>query len=356
MIETDFENALSKFIEKPDVANAAFLLENCRGFIVNKAVAWQDSGLNLKDRMREILAELFLILIEEVNTDLVNSVFSLVSYLDLKLRRLVRPKKNRIAGFSSLDDFKDIGRYNFDAFKIELTGEIVCTVRQVLAEQKVSSTGMLEFLFIHVYPEIAWASRLLAEKNNEDIEKRHATDRHRHRKFNRSLINEFSCLNSGDYKEIRNWSSGERSHLAWRIVDITAAETSCSLISELSQLVDWRENFSKNSPENLDKLGICEKIFSVLQNRIAKQEKTIEFVGEEIAAYGSEPDVISDLIAIADYSGRVAESEEIYTVKDSLADIDSKNLDKDFKQACGEIEVWLKQLLHEKKNGENKWV
>ncbi len=344
------EQAIVKFVANANPANAMAVIQSCEGFVVKHAMSWKNPALSPAEKIREVMAEMFLILLEDFRADLSKSTFSVLSYLGLKLRRLVRPEPVRVMAFAEMGEFIDTGRYNFSQAKMSLTNEIVNAVRCTLAQQKMQAGGMLEFLFIHIYPEVSWASRVLAETYQEDQQQRHAADRKRHVKFNQTLRSYFNELKCGSWQDIRDWSSGERSHLAWRIIDLSVAQTDGKLLEELNVVAEWRDNFTKQKSVVDNGVAAAQKLFLSLKNRYLPVVEPARVAAEEAQAYMTEFDLLGSLLARVSSNNQVADAAKKYGVPVVKQDesIVANMFAQDFKQAADEISQWLKQLLKDK--------
>ncbi len=218
------------------------LLLACREFVLVQAAAWRQAGMALQDRCREILSEMFLLLMEEVDGGRLPRPDSLLAYLALRLRRLTRPKSGRVTAFGLEPDLPEVGRCELTPFRRDLMREIVRAVRLALIGEAREDTRTLEFLFIHVRPELAWASRQLARREGKDPEARQESDKKRHQAFHRGIRERFDDLRSGDWREVAGWSAGERSHLAWSIIDLAAEEARHLGESAYQALESWRDD------------------------------------------------------------------------------------------------------------------
>lgn len=351
-----FAQLASAFVAKPDPERAAQLIAGCRPFVIKQAYSWQNTGMNMFERIREVMAEMFLILLEDVRPEQSKDDISLLSYLGLKLRRLTRPRRHKAFAFGLGNDMEDLGRYNFSPLRLQLTAEIVAAIRKTLAAQHERQTGLLEMLFIHLYPEITWASHNLARFFAEDAETRHAADRKRHLVFNQKLRQAFNQLPSADWREIRDWSSGERSYLAGRIIDFVPAELNSHLDDELQLFEKWRQRFDKHAPVAQEQMQATTAIFRALQNSWGLGEDHEErLVAEDACTYGEEPDLLGLLLARAK-DNEVRESASTYDLPPDLQQAkiqeDKEDLhaakiaaDPEFNQAAEEINAWLKTLL-----------
>ncbi|GAB4266724.1 MAG: hypothetical protein Kow0029_00650 [Candidatus Rifleibacteriota bacterium] len=349
MGENIFRENLAEFVRKPDQANAMALINSCRGFVIRQASCWKAPDLTHFEKIREIMTEMFLILIEDFNPSLGMSEASILSYLNLKLRRLTRPKRSKAIAFGLCDDLSDLGRMNFSSSKLALTEEIVGIIRCALASEEENQCGILEFLFIHVFPEVAWISRAIAERTGEDPEKRHESDRKRHQRFNRNLRAAFNNLESGDWREITTWSSGERSHLAWRIIDISIAETGEDKQKELEVISKWREEFDKKVQHDPQNFASATHIFRALKNHWQNRfNNKYAAVHEAAAAYGDEIDFLESLVRRIQLPEVLRETSTGYqtSVKTGQQfNSDELTHSADFDLAAKEISEWLSRIL-----------
>ncbi len=234
--------ALSAFLAAPGRATIEPLLRACREFVLVQARSWRAAALSLQDRCREILSEMFLILMEDLQTSRMPAPDSLLGYVALRLRRLTRPHRSWAVAFGLADDLPDVGRCDFTPLRLDLVREIVGEVRAALATEPREETRRLEFLFIHVQPDLAWASRALALAAGDPVERRYETDKKRHQGFHREIRDRFDHLRSGDWRDVAAWSPGERRHLAWAIIDLSAAEAERLGTDRYQALARWREH------------------------------------------------------------------------------------------------------------------
>ncbi|NLF96827.1 MAG: hypothetical protein GX569_08830 [Candidatus Riflebacteria bacterium] len=351
MSDEQFAAALENFTRKPGADSALRLITSCRDFICRQAMRWREPALSLSDKMREIMSEILLILLEDFDPTRISHPNSVLSYLQTKIMRLTRPEyKRRLVLIDNCDELES-GRCNFSPERLRLAEEIFVILRRSLLGWHDYETARLEFLFIHVYPEIRWISRLTAEHNGEDENTRIECDKKRHQNFSRNLRNELATLQNGDFSEIMSWSSGERSHLAWRLINIAPAEIGSELESERQQLSEWRENIDRRKPQSLANLAVAEKLLNSMKSTRNDFIKT-SFVAEEAAPYGEEPDILLQLLGRPVENLNVAEdaadwNESGTTITDSVAI-------EVFAQVAGEVSHWLENLIPDKKPAEIK--
>lgn len=348
MSDEIFARAVSEFVSNPSPPKAMRVIDNCRNFVIKHAVDWQNNHMSMFERVREIMAEMFLILLEDFRPEKSGDCFSLLSYLGLKLRRLTRPRQIRSIAFGLSSDMADLGRHHFSPLRLQLTGEIVLAVRSTLAAQAEQQTGLLEFLFIHVFPEITWASRVISSFTGEVCETRHEADRKRHQTFNRTLREKFNYLQSGDWREIHDWSSGERSYLAERIIDFVPKDFADDFSDELERLDRWRSKIDKHAEVAAEEIRNAATLFRGLQMRFKDDVCDLPpRVREDAAVYGDDFDLLAALLKPA-VNFQAAESSQIYQVNSEtngdkkITAVDSGD---DFERAAAEINQWLQRLL-----------
>ncbi|MBF0503128.1 MAG: hypothetical protein HQM09_23580 [Candidatus Riflebacteria bacterium] len=278
MTEPVLHAALEKFIAQPDASAVGLLLGAASTFVIKHACSWQRSGLTFADRCREILSEMFLILREHVDTSRTAHPKGVLAYLTLRLRRLTRPHASKAVPFGLSEDLPDIGRIAFTPGRLQLVDELVSSVRTALATDDREVVRQLEFLFLHISPDLAGASRFLARSAGDDPDRRLEADKKRHQAFNRTLRVRFDDLVSGDWRDTTDWSGGERSHLAWRIISFSATEA--GELGEIAHrsLEAWRdvsEPFmnedivTDNLPDRFSKLKLVDMGLTCLQRQYA---------------------------------------------------------------------------------------
>ncbi|PKL49523.1 MAG: hypothetical protein CVV42_05945 [Candidatus Riflebacteria bacterium HGW-Riflebacteria-2] len=349
MSDEQFVATLTEFTGKP-TANSAFrLITSCRDFICRQAMRWREPMLSLSDKMREIMSEMLLILLEDFDPARISHPNSVLAYLQTKIMRLTRPEhKRRLLFIENYDEIAS-GRCNFSPERWRLAEEIFVILRRTLLGWHDYETTRLEFLFIHVYPEIRWISRLAASHSGEDEKARIECDKKRHQSFNRCLRNELAELQNGDFSEIMSWSSGERSHLAWRLINIAPAEIGNEFENERRQLADWRENIDRRQSQTLSNLAVAEKLLESMKST-RKDLLQIAHVAEEAAPYGEEPDTLVQLLGLPAETRNVAEeaaewNEPAVTMNDSVAN-------ELFDKVAGEVSNWLDNLILNKNAAE----
>jgi len=351
MTDDIFAASLTAFTRKPSADTAFRLITSCRDFICRQAMRWREPALSLSDKMREVMSEMLLILLEDFDPARITHPNSVLAYLQAKIMRLTRPDyKRRLVLLDNCDEIVS-GRCNFSPERLRLAEEIFMILRRTLLGWHDYETARLEFLFIHVYPEIRWISRLVASHSGEDENARIEYDKKRHQSFNRSLRNELSRMQNGDFKEILSWSSGERSHLAWRLINIAPAEIASEHESQHQKLAEWRETVDRRQPQPIQLLVVAEKLLASMKSTCKKLLPTAG-VAEEPASYGDEPDTVLQLLGVPAEEYAVAEdaaewNEPTVTINDSAtAEL--------FEKVAGEVSNWLDSLTFSKNTAEMK--
>ncbi|HOY65315.1 MAG TPA: hypothetical protein PLP29_00420 [Candidatus Ozemobacteraceae bacterium] len=236
------EQALAAFIAEPGRPALDALLAASGPFVVDQARFWRSSRLSFIDRCRELLTEMFLILIDDVRTDRAAHPASILSYLSLRLRRLTRPDLPKDLPGGLPDELPDAGRCSFTPMRLDLVRELTRCTRTSLLQEENATIRELEFLFIHISPHLAGISRFLAASAGQNPETRAEADKKRHQSFTRGLRSRYDNLRSGDWRDVATWSHGERSHLAWSLISFTRVERN-RLGDQLAGGLDaWRDD------------------------------------------------------------------------------------------------------------------
>ncbi len=351
MSDEQFVAALNVFARKPSADSAFRLITSCRDFICRQAMRWREPALSLSDKMREIMSEMLLILLEDFDPARMTHPNSVLAYIQARIMRLTRPEfKRRLILLDNCDELES-GRCNFSPERLRLAEEIFEILRRLLLGWHDYETARLEFLFIHVYPEIRWISRLAGSSAGEDENTRIERDKKRHQSFNRYLRNELTRLQNGDFNDITSWSSGERSHLAWRLINIAPAEISSELENDRQKLAEWRENIDRRQPQPLANLALAERLLKgmkVTRKRLIQQS----YAAEEAAPYGEEPDTLLQLLGRPGEVQHVAEDSASWS-ETTAATNDSVNAEL-FEKVAGEVSNWFENLIPDKNAAEIK--
>ena len=341
-------NAYNNFINNPSPKNALDFVISCHNYISVLASKWRQPNMTRKVKINEIISEMYLILLEDFSSGKAVTCQSAFAYLDSKLRRLVNPAKQHF--FSSLDEISPdsfSGRDQFTYEKVNMTEEIVKIIRRNLLEESFDDTGLVLFLFIHIYPKTIWISELLAKKANIPVENRYDADLKRINRFNNSLRVHFNSISSGNWREITNWSQAERSHLAWKIIDISPEEVDSKTADYLTYIDNWRENFDIHSPQNLENLQIAEKVYKSMIDVFPKTNLDIK-VAETTDFWGKSSDIISMLIG--DFYNEkllVEESANDFKLFDETSENNIES-DYEFMEIAQELNKWFGKLLTER--------
>ena len=342
--------AYNNFIKDPSPQNALDFVISCHKYICVTASKWRQPNMTRKDKINEIITEMYLILIEDFSSGKAIGCQSAFAYLDSKLRRLVYPAKKYF--FSSLTDISPTlltSNNPFTIDKINMIEEIVRIIRKNLFKDSLSNNGLVPFLFIHIYPKIHWISRILAEKENTSAESRYDADAKRLNRFNNQLRNQFNKLANGDWRDILNWSLTERRHLAWKIISISPKEVELNAADDLNLVYNWRDNFDIHAHQEISNLDSALNVYSSMSRCFLKENP--DFVAEEENDFwGTSPDVISMLISdfYADESVIKEDEEEFESVSQNFDNSTSNAAnDLEFMEAAQELNKWFGKLLAE---------
>ena len=341
--------AYNNFIKDPSPQNALNFVISCHKYISITASKWHQPNMTRKDKINEIITEMYLILIEDFSSGKAITCQSAFAYLDSKLRRLVNPAKQHF--FSSLMEVSPTllsTQNQFTIDKINLIEEIVRIIRKNVLEDSLNYNGLVPFLFIHIYPKIHWISKLLAEKENTSVELRYEADAKRLNRFNNQLRKEFNKLVNGDWREILNWSQTERRHLAWKIISISPKEIELNAADDLNLIDNWRDNFDIHVHQDISNLDSAKNVYDSMTKCLPKYNLAAETENE---LWETPQDVISMLIS--DYyreDGVVKESEEEFESFGQCFDNSTSNAEKDleFMEAANELNKWFGKLLSER--------
>lgn len=350
MIESEFSESLRNFVEQPHASTAFSLINSCKTMIINQAKGWRDKNLTLPERIREIMSEILLILLEDFSAEQVKHPHAVLAYLQMKIRRLTRPYRRRETAFGNSNDMSELGRSNFSALRLQFADEIHQTVRKCLFEFDDAKVGLLEFLFIHIYPELSWASKMLAQKEHTDVVTQSNADKKRHARFNLALRSKLKNLQNGEFFEISDWSGGERSHLAWRIINIAPCEIATTDQEALMLLEEWRETIDRRQPQPQSNLEVAQRIYWSMK-KIHGKEETPAMAAEEAEPYGEQPDVLLQLIG--GYTAMHTAHEtanEWETAEPAETDSPTEEL---FSQLANQVSQWINKVMADKATGKS---
>lgn len=341
--EIKLDEALKRFNKEADSKSITAVVGSLRGFILLHASRWLNSGLCFADRCKELLSEVFLILIEDFKFAKLAGSATALAYLGLRIRRLTRPR-NRIEAvpFGLSGDMPDSGRSAFTPSKLNLTEVVTGVVRSCLAAEKAENTRILEFLFMHVNPEIAWASRFIAQAVDEDLRKRIEADKKRHSRFHRTLKTALEQLDSFDLSEISSWSAGERSHLAWKIISFSPAEAALAG-EEASTVIDrWRENPNEEIENHSGRMTYIRCSIDAIRHYAVGKPPDRFVACEEPADYG-EPFNILNFLLKPGCSSLIHPGAMETTLKwdDEDQQLSQDQMDKAFNLAAEQVGNWV---------------
>ena len=358
MQNTSVEEALQKFMAQPGPETAFGLIVSCRGYLNNIAASWRELSLSREEKIRELASEMLLVLLEDFNAGRALHPRSVLAFIHQKLKRLTRPYHTRETAFGLAGDLPETGRTGFTPLRLAFADEIFTTVRNFLAGYPDANTGQLAFLFVHVFPEIPWASRLLADYEGVDPTRRLEADKKRMVSFNQNLRIRFRDLKNGDWRDVSEWSGGERSHLAWRIISISPAEIGPEAEAELRRLDVWRESIDRRQPQSQQNLLAAMQVFSSLRRQIsaAADFEPQMLAAEEAAPWGDTPDLLLQLIGRPrEISGVAAETEEwpdLAAFARQAVEVE----DPEFNRLAESISCWFAELYRakSKNSGQNR--
>lgn len=352
MQNTEFTPLLKEFAQKPSGTTAFALIKSCKQFICSQAFGWREPNMSFADKIKEIMAEMLLILLEDFDFTRLRHENSVYKYLCLRLRRLTRPKKSKLI-FTDLGESSEYGRYNFSASKLRFAEEIVCALRSFLFAGKDKNVVDLEFLFIHICPETRWISKLLAQANGLDEQKQAINDRKRHSRFKLSLKNSLKNLQYGDISEISSWSGGERSHLAWQIINIAPCEIYLEAENDRQKLDLWRESINPLKQQPIDGLKAARHVYESMKRvqRYAQDKPSELLAAEEFACYGACTESGNDILSLllgTRAEVNTAEETPLLTAEGAYEANDAEQ--KIFDEAANEICQWFSSLTEHVKH------
>lgn len=336
--------AYNNFIKSPSAKTALLFVMASHKYIGILASKWREAGMTRKSKIYDIMTEMFLILLEDFSAGKAILFNSALSYLDIKLRRLVNPSRKHV--FSDIDDISPVKFATTDKFtpeKLDMIEEIVTIVRSNLFESYDNEDGLIPFLFIHIYPKVRWISELMAAKYHAEAIDRYSADAKRIERFNANLRKSFEKLNSGDWRDVLKWNQSERSHLAWKIINISPAEISDDATNELAIFENWRENFSPNLEENITKLSCAEHLFNSMNKYVSKRM----IVAEEAVQWGKPVDIISMLIGDIKENNFCVKEKEKQFDNSVQEDISPEN-DAEFMECALELSQWFGDMLNKR--------
>ncbi len=342
------EEGLHGFLAAPGPESAFALIMKCQSYLCNIAGSWREANLSRIDKIRELASEMLLVLLEDFDRTRVVHPRSILAFVHQRLKRLTRPHRSRETAFGLTDSMPEVGRVNFTPVRREFAEEIFQTVRGFLKGYPDENASQLAFLFVHVFPEVPWASRMLAEREGSEFSRRLEADKKRLATFNQSLRAQFKHLSCGDWREVTEWSSGERSHLAWRIISISPAEVEAAVEPDLIILDGWRERIDRRQPQSQNDLASALRVYGSIKGQESVQPQTLQIAAEEAAPWGESSDLLLQLIGGVRETSIVEEEagewQGIELMAGKVVNID----DPDFKKIAEELSQWIGELHGEK--------
>ncbi len=347
MSNNHIEEGLHGFMAAPGPESAYSLIMKCQDYLGNIASRWRDANLTRVDKIRELASEMLLILLEDFNSARVLHPRSILAFIHHRLKRLTRPARSRETAFGLNDSLPEIGRSGFTSMRLEFAEEIFRMVRGYLTGYHDESASQLAFLFVHVFPEVPWASRLLAEKDGSDATRRLEADKKRMAAFNQNLRVQFRSLQHGDWREVSEWSAGERSHLAWRIISISPAEIGPETEAALTELNAWRERIDRRQAQSQHELAAALRVFADLRDGKTAQSP-MQMAAEDAAPWGDTPDILLQLIGGPRESLVLEQETEEWESREPASERLPAFEDPDFIKIAEELSVWFGELCREK--------
>lgn len=347
MSNNHIEEGLQGFMAAPGPESAYSLIMKCQSYLGNIASRWRDANLTRVDKIRELASEMLLILLEDFNSARVLHPRSILAFIHQRLKRLTRPARSRETAFGLTDSLPEIGRSGFTSMRLEFAEEIFLMVRGFLTGYHDEAASQLAFLFVHVFPEVPWASRLLAEKDGSDATRRLEADKKRMAAFNQNLRVQFRCLQHGDWREVTEWSAGERSHLAWRIISISPAEIGPETEAALTELNAWRERIDRRQAQSQHELAAALRVFADL--RAGKTaHSSMQMATEDATPWGDTPDILLQLIGGPRDNLVLEQETEEWESRGLVSEQLPAFEDPEFIKVAEELSVWFGELCREK--------
>ncbi len=346
MTINQIEEGLAEFIAFPGPEAAYRLIMNCQGYLRNIAAGWREPCLAWPEKIRELASEMLLILLEDFKPERVVHPRSVLAFVHQRLKKLTRPSRHRETPLGLADSLPETGRTEFTPGRLEFAAEIFSTVRGFLLDYYDEQACQLAFLFIHVFPEVPWASRLLAQSEGLEINRRMEADRKRMALFNQNLRARFRNLKFGEWREVAGWNSGERSHLAWRIISISPGDISAAVENDLNRLDAWRESIDRRQPQSVSDLDAAMRVFNDLRKSRAGEHYPV--AAEDAVPWGEPDDLLLQLL------GGVP---QLYLAKDSVSEWEpqaglqikkDEPADPEFIKLAEELSRWFAFIYDEK--------
>lgn len=334
------EEVFIKFASNPCGKTAYELILASKEELNNIASHWNSQGLSMVEKIRELICEMFLALLEDFQANIKFGYGSVVSFIR---KRLLRITRQRVRSFVDIDseqfeEPEDKGRINLTSEKLQQTDIMVNSIREIMLSSN-EEAGILYFLFVHIYPDIMWASHYLTEKYGGDKLLRVATDRKRLYRFNAKLRDSLKENPEFDYNDILTWERGERNYLAWRLISIAPSELyNKGCISDLDVINNWHDEFNKQEHYSEEKLLSVKNIFNSMQKKWYSSHKS-DYIEEETAIYGKVPSILEMVLGVPQHSNLISLNEP------SMSAYGSNSIsDGDFDLVAEELSEWFNKI------------
>lgn len=345
MLDNNFFDLAGEFINSPCPKKAFEMINAAKPFIISQAKSWGCKNISFAEKIREIMAEIFLILMEDFKADKALSKYSVLNYIKLRIKRLTHPTLSKTILVAEGQELKsNIGRAEFDPEMVYISREIFTVMRNTLFSLSDERHLLTEFLFVHIHPELAWTSRLLAKKYGLDSKTCVEADKKRHQKFNQRLRQNFDKKLKSDWKKVHHWPQGARHHLAFKIMDISFSEVPENLNSELNTLYEWKSKLRKMEEQSVQRLQSALIVCKSMQKKYSLFAQELEEESEIYFTVGKQQDFLISLLQGSD-------CHNLLSVKEDNVKKDLKYMPKDdsFDSIAKELAEWISILADKRK-------
>ncbi|MBF0409825.1 MAG: hypothetical protein HQM10_20960 [Candidatus Riflebacteria bacterium] len=356
---SSFNDSVLGFLANRNEKSFCKLIENGRTLVTGFARSWKAPQLNFFEKVREIWSEIFLILIEGFDAGKIKHSAGIASWLSLRIKRLTCPGFSKDTPFGLTGDMPDTGRTQLTPLRLETIQTIVHCIRKQLFINSPQNVQLLEFLFLHISPELGKSSAFLSAIRGDDTVKALENDKKRHQSFNHSLRREFEKKLGSEWQEITDWSFGERSHLAWSIIDFSPAER-IKLGNELSNFLDqWRDS---EYPFDKPEISFLKNIESGILSLKSLYKTDLSVLMEEEALYSctkySDDDLLESLICPGCKERLLREPEHTYYQKNMESAIfesaSSAEECQMYDNAVSEVRSWLSAFINSNETSDER--
>lgn len=285
---------LSYFYKSPSSNGLLQIINDLKPYITKFALNWKNSKLNLYDKISEVITEIYFVLVEDIDINKINNPESFINYLSLRLKRLTSSSTVISKTLSFPNENLKYNIATFTPFVVDLTKEIAKTTRlELYLLEKNFDTKILEFLFIHIYPEVKWVTKILyttnQENNSKNFSNMYELYKKRHQSFHKKLRSKLQNIAFYDISEIHNWKPSEKRYLAWNIIDFSFQEIKIIGTDIYSELCKFREQpqLVEKSPTSCIDIAysIVSKLSSNAIKLYDKDPKTIYYVSDNDSFY-----------------------------------------------------------------------